>query len=101
MKVLPLRDQLLIKVDSPEEKSAGGLILVSTEPVAKNSGIVQAVGDSDVIKVKPGDHVLFEKGMGRRFEIPVTRKNKDGVEWTEQEQYILIAYFDVLAVLEG
>ena len=99
MVIKPIRDQVLIRVDSQEEKSPGGLILVSTEPEAKNSGFVIAVGESEVIKVKPGDHVVFEKGMGRRFEIPVTRNNEAGVEWTEQEKYILVAYYDVLAVL--
>ena len=100
MKVLPLRDQVLILVDGQEEKSPGGLFLAPAEAVVKNTGVVKAVGDSEVIKVKLGDHVVFEKGMGRRFDVPVIRKNKDGVEWTEHEQYILIAYYDVLAIME-
>jgi len=97
--IYPIGDQVLIKVDAQEEKSAGGLFLASAEPVVKNSGVVMAIGDSLIIKVKQGDHVIFEKGMGRRFQVPVQQTNDNGVKWTEQVSYILIAYYDVLAVL--
>ena len=100
MKINPVGDQVLIKVDLEETKSAGGLFLVSTEPVAKNTGVVEAIGDHEVVTVKIGDHVLFEKSLGRRFTIPVVRTNENNVTWTEEEQYILIAFFDVLAILE-
>jgi len=101
MKIQPLNDQVLIKVDSAEEVSPGGLILVSADPVVKNSGVVEAVGDADVIKIKPGDRVLFEKGMGRRFEFPVQKESVDGVKYSDTVPYILIAYFDIVAILEG
>ena len=101
MNINPVGDQVLIKVDLEETKSAGGLFLApSEEPVAKNTGVVVAIGDHKVITVKPGDHVMFEKGMGRRFQIPAIKKNESGVTWTEQESFILIAFFDVMAVLE-
>ena len=96
--IKPLNDQVLIKVDSEETKSPGGLFLVpSQDPVSKTSGVVVAIGDNAVIKIKPGDHVIFEKGMGRRFSIPVTRASENGVKWTEKEEHILISYYDVLA----
>ena len=100
MKIVPINDQVLLKVDSHEEKSPGGLILVHAEEEVKNTGVVEAVGGSEVIKVKPGDHVVFEQGMGRRFEVPVLREGENGLKYTEQVSYILIAYYDVLAVLE-
>ena len=99
MKITPINDQVLIKIDSEEKKSAGGLFLVSLDPVLKNSGVVFAVGDSDVISVVPGDHVVFEKGMGKRFEIPCA-KVKDGATWTENDSFILISFYDVIAVLK-
>jgi co-chaperonin GroES (HSP10) len=100
MGIKPTMDNVLIKVDVAETRSPGGLILVSDAPVVKNSGVVVAVGDSDVIKVKPGDHVLFDKGLGSRFNLPVKREEK-GVAFTEQESYILLPYFEIAAILEG
>jgi co-chaperonin GroES (HSP10) len=99
MGIKPTMDNVLVKVDVAEVRSPGGLILVSAEPVAKNSGVVVEVGDSEVIKVKPGDHVLFEKGMGRRFDVPVEREEK-GLKYTGYDSYILIPYFEIAAIIE-
>jgi co-chaperonin GroES (HSP10) len=96
----PTMDNVLIKIDVVEEVSKGGLFITSQEKIVKNTGVVQAIGDSKVIEVKPGDHVIFEKGMGRRFEVPVERKEVNGYVWTDKEDYILIPFFDVLAVIE-
>jgi len=102
MNIKPIGDQVLVKLDVVEEKSKGGIILVNTDPVVKSSGIVEAVGDHEVITVKVGDHVLMEKSMGRRFDVPVVRKNEDtGITWTEDETYILISFYDIIALLEG
>jgi len=98
MKINPVNDQVLIKVDVQETKSKGGLFLAPSEPVAKNTGVVVAVGDSKVISVKPGDRVVFEKGMGRRFDVPVTEVSDNGLKWTTKESHILIPYFDVIGV---
>jgi co-chaperonin GroES (HSP10) len=97
--IFPVLDNVLVKIDVEEKKSQGGLFLVSEENVVKNTGVVEAVGDSEVIKVKPGDRVIFEKGMGRRFEVPVVREGMNGARYTEREEYLLIGYFDVLAVV--
>lgn len=101
MKINPVGDQVLVKVDVEEQKSPGGLFLApSAEPEAKNTGVVTAVGEHEVIKVKVGDHVGFEKGMGRRYQFPVTKESKTGTKWTEYEEYILIPYYDVLCVID-
>jgi co-chaperonin GroES (HSP10) len=100
MEMKPVLDNVLIKVDVVEVKSPGGLFLFSGELVVKNSGVVVAVGDSEVIRVKPGDHVLFEKGMGRRFDIP-EKQVIEGVGFTRQVPHILIAYYDIEAVILG
>jgi co-chaperonin GroES (HSP10) len=92
-------DNVLIKVDVEETRSPGGLFLVSGAAVAKNSGVVVAVGDSEVIGVNTGDHVLFEKGMGSRFDVPVERM-EGGFKYTDHESFILIPYFEVAAVIE-
>jgi co-chaperonin GroES (HSP10) len=92
-------DNVLVKADAPEERSPGGLFLAPVDPVAKNSGVVVAVGDSKVIKVKPGDHVLFDKGMGRRFNVPMLEE-VGGFQVTKQEEYILLPYFEIAAIVE-
>jgi co-chaperonin GroES (HSP10) len=92
-------DNVLIKVDVVSDRSPGGLFLPNVEQVAKNSGVVKAVGDSEVIKVKPGDRVLFDKGMGRRFDVPVVEE-VSGVRFTKQEVYMLLPYFEIAAVVE-
>jgi co-chaperonin GroES (HSP10) len=100
MVIKPVKDYVLVKVDAPEEKSQGGILLVSAEPVVKSSGVVMAVGDSAVITVKVGDHVLMDKGMGRRFDMPVVRINDAGLTWSDTEEYILIPFYDLVALLE-
>jgi chaperonin GroES len=99
MEMKPVLDNVLVKVDVAETKSAGGLFLASADPVVKNSGVVVAVGDSEVIKVKPGDHVLFEKGMGRRFDIE-SEQEIGGMKFSCQVPHILVAYYDIAAVVE-
>jgi co-chaperonin GroES (HSP10) len=100
MGIKPTMDTVLIKVEVAETRSPGGLILVSGAPVAKNSGVVVAVGDSEVIGVNPGDRVLFEKGAGSRFDVPVERVD-GGLKYTDRESFILIPYFEIAAVVEG
>ena len=101
MVIKPVNDQVLVRLDSAEETSAGGILLVQSEPVRKNTGVVEAIGDSSVIGVKPGDHVAFEKGMGRRFNLPRIVSGLNGVKYTEQVPYILLSYFDVIGKVEA
>ena len=102
MKVNPIGDQVFIEIDVAEGKSAGGLFLPPPQdPVAKNTGKIIAVGDNPVIKVKPGDHVIMDKGMGRRIKLPIQNTNDSGAVWTGHKEYALIAYYDILAVMEG
>ena len=101
MNIKPVGDQVLVKIDVHEEKTACGLFLpVPAEPTAKNTGVVLAIGDSDVIEVKVGDHVLMDKSLGRRFSIPIQVKDKNGFVSTKQEEHTLISYYDILALLE-
>jgi co-chaperonin GroES (HSP10) len=96
--IKPTTDNVLIKVDVEPDRSPGGIYLFSGKFVVKNSGVVMAVGDSEVIKVKPGDRVLFDKGVGHRFKAPVSVE-VSGVTFTKQEFYILIPYFEIVAVV--
>ena len=58
MKVKPLTDRVLVKIQESETKSAGGIIIPQTAQEKTQTGLVIAVGtDKDVIKVKEGDKV--------------------------------------------
>ncbi|HCL57531.1 MAG TPA: co-chaperone GroES [Spirochaetia bacterium] len=86
MKVKPLGDRILIKVSAAEEKTASGLVIPPTAQEKTNQGSVVSVGEDEVIKVKSGDKVIYDKYAGTQMKI-------DG------EDYLLLNYGDVLAVI--
>lgn len=68
MNLQPLNDRILVRVDPPETKTTGGLLLPDDARKAKNSGVVIAVGPGKVneqgvrvpVGLKVGDHILFK-----------------------------------------
>ena len=65
MNVKPLGDRILIKIKESETKTAGGIIIPQTAQEKTQTGVVVAVGtDTDVIKVKAGDEVMYDKYAG-------------------------------------
>lgn len=88
MKVKPLSDRVLIKVQESETKTAGGIIIPQTAQEKTQTGVVVAVGtDKDVIKVKDGDKVMYDKYAGTQIKI-------DGAE------HLIVKMADILAVIE-
>ncbi len=88
MNVKPLGDRVLIKIKESETKTAGGIIIPQTAQEKTQTGIVVAVGtDTDVIKVKAGDEVMYDKYAGTQIKI-------DGVE------HLIVKMPDILAILE-
>jgi len=88
MNVKPLSDRVLIKIKESETKTASGIIIPQTAQEKTQTGIVVAVGtDKDVIKVKAGDEVMYDKYAGTQIKI-------DGVE------HLIVKMSDILAVLE-
>jgi chaperonin GroES len=88
MKVKPLSDRVLIKVQESETKTAGGIIIPQTAQEKTQTGVVIAVGtDKDVIKVKDGDKVMYDKYAGTQIKI-------DGAE------HLIVKMADILAVIE-
>lgn len=91
----PLADRVLIKVVEAEEKTKGGILLPDTAQKKSQRGEVLAVGPGKVaengtripLDLKPGDKVLFAKYAGTDIE-------------DNNEQFLLIAERDVLAVIE-
>jgi len=88
MTVKPLGDRVLVKIKESETKTAGGIIIPQTAQEKTQTGLVVAVGtDSDVIKVKVGDEVMYDKYAGTQIKI-------DGAE------HLIVKMSDILAVLE-
>jgi chaperonin GroES len=88
MKVKPLADRVMVKLDKNEEKTAGGIIIPETAQEKTQQGIVVEVGDDkDVIKVKAGQKVMYDKYAGTQIKI-------DGVE------HLILKMSDIIAVVE-
>ncbi|MFZ2635430.1 MAG: co-chaperone GroES [Rectinemataceae bacterium] len=88
MSVKPLGDRVLIKIKESETKTAGGIIIPQTAQEKTQTGIVVAVGtDTEVIKVKEGDEVMYDKYAGTQIKIA-------GVE------HLIVKMQDVLAILQ-
>jgi chaperonin GroES len=88
MKVKPLADRVIVKLEKSETKSAGGIIIPDTAQEKTQSGVVVAIGDDkEVIKVKPGDKILYDKYAGTQIKI-------DG------DDHLVIKMQDILAIVE-
>jgi len=88
MKVKPLADRVMVKLEKNEAKTAGGIIIPDTAQEKTQTGTVTAVGDDkEVIKVKAGDKVMYDKYAGTQVKI-------DGAE------YLVLKMADLIAVIE-
>jgi chaperonin GroES len=88
MKVKPLADRVIVKLEKSETKSAGGIIIPDTAQEKTQQGVVTAVGDDkDVIKVSPGQKILYDKYAGTQIKI-------------EGEEHLILKMQDILAIIE-
>ncbi len=87
MKIRPLNDRVLVKVLPPEEKTKGGLFLPQTAQEKTQEGLVEAIGDSDQIKVKVGDKIIYDKYAGTSLKI-------------DEQDYLILKNNDILAIVE-
>lgn len=88
MTVKPLGDRVLIKVKEMETKTASGLYIPQTAQEKTTTGTVVAVGeDKDVIVVKVGQEVMYDKYAGTTVKI-------DGVD------HLIISSGDLIAIIE-
>jgi chaperonin GroES len=88
MKVKPLADRVLVKLEKNEAKTAGGIIIPDTAQEKTQTGSVVDVGDDkEVIKVKAGQKVMYDKYAGTQIKI-------DGVE------HLILKMADIIAVIE-
>ncbi|ADK80840.1 co-chaperone GroES [Sediminispirochaeta smaragdinae] len=86
MKIKPLGDRVLVKLESGEEKTAGGIFIPQTAQEKTQTGVVVEIGDDETIKVKAGDKVMYDKYAGTQIKV-------DG------EEHLLLRFSDILAVI--
>jgi len=88
MKIKPLLDRVLIKIEEGESKTSSGIIIPQTAQEKTQTGTVVAIGDDkEVIKVTVGQKVMYDKYAG----VPV---KVDGVE------HLILKMADIVAVIE-
>jgi chaperonin GroES len=90
MKVKPLGDRVMVKLEKNEAKTAGGIIIPDTAQEKTQSGVVVAVGpgtEKEKITVKNGDKIMYDKYAGTQIKI-------DG------EEHLILRMADVIAVVE-
>ncbi|AEE16229.1 co-chaperone GroES [Treponema brennaborense] len=88
MKVKPLADRVLVKTEKTESKTASGIIIPETAQEKTQTATVVAIGDNtEKIKVKVGEHVMYDKYAGTAIKI-------DG------EDHLILKGDDIIAVIE-
>ncbi|MCL2412066.1 MAG: co-chaperone GroES [Treponema sp.] len=90
MKIKPLLDRVLVKLEKNEAKTASGIIIPDTAQEKTQIGIVAAVGpgtEKDKIMVNIGDRVMHDKYAGTQVKI-------DG------DEHLVLKMADIIAVVE-
>jgi len=90
MKVKPLADRVMVKLEKNEAKTAGGIIIPDTAQEKTQQGLVVEVGpgtEKDPITVKPGQKVMYDKYAGTQVKI-------DG------EDHLIVKMADIIAIVE-
>ncbi len=87
MQVQPLGDRVLIKLISEQERTQSGIYIPDTAKDKPQTGLVIAVGESEDVKVKNGQKVLFAKFAGTEIKIG-------------NEEHLILSSDDILAVVE-
>lgn len=88
--VLPLGENVLVKLVKGEKMTESGIVLPDTASEEKpQEGEVMAVGDSKKIsdKIKKGVKIIFAKYSGTEIEI-------------EKEEFLILKAEDILAVIQ-
>ena len=91
----PLNDRIVVKALTPEEKTAGGIILPDSaqekpqeaEVVAVGPGKTMDNGKVVTLEVKPGDKIIYAKYGGTEIKVG-------------GDEYVILRQDDVLAIKE-
>ncbi len=87
MKIKPLADRILVKVEVEDEKTSGGIYIPQTAQEKTQQGKVLAIGDSEDIKVKVNDKIIYDKYAGTTIKV-------------DSEEQLILKMSDILAVIE-
>jgi len=87
MKVKPLADRVIVKLEKTEAKTAGGIIIPDTAQEKTQQGVVVEIGDDEAIKVKAGQKVMYDKYAGTQVKI-------------NGEEHLILKMADVIAIVE-
>ena len=88
MKVRSLADRVMVKLEKNEAKTAGGIFIPDTAQEKTQQGTVTAIGDDkEVIKVKSGDKVMYDKYAGTQIKI-------------NGEEHLILKMSDIIAIVE-
>ena len=88
MKVKPLADRVMVKLEKNEAKTAGGIIIPDTAQEKTQQGVVVDVGDDkEVIKVKAGQKVMYDKYAGTQIKI-------------NGDEHLILKMSDIIAIVE-
>lgn len=87
MKVKPLGDRVLVKLQYAEEKTAGGIIIPDTAQEKTQQGVVLAVGDDESVKVKVKDKIMYDKYAGTTIKV-------------NGEEQLILKMSDIIAKVE-
>ncbi|MBR1802099.1 co-chaperone GroES [Candidatus Saccharibacteria bacterium] len=85
MKLKPLTNHVVAKLEAPAKKTASGLLLPDTNKEQTAYAIVESVGP-EVKTVKPGDKIIYKEYSTTNVEL-------------ENEKYIIVEEKDILATL--
>lgn len=85
--VKPLGENVLVQPEKAEQRTDAGIYLPETAKEERSQfGRVVAIGDSDKIKVKAGQKVIFRLYGGEEITVM-------------GEKYLLTSYKDILAII--
>lgn len=85
--IKPLGENVLVKLIKAQEKTKSGIFLPETASADRpQEGKVVAIGESDKIKVKKGQTVIFAKYSGTEIKL-------------EKEELLILKAEDILAVV--
>ncbi|CAK9207547.1 unnamed protein product [Sphagnum troendelagicum] len=91
----PLGDRVLVKIQTVEEKSAGGILLPTTAQTKPQGGVVVAVGEGKTVgdkkidlSLKTGSQIVYSKYAGTEVEF-------------KGEGHLLLKEEDVVGLLSG
>ncbi len=87
MKLQPLGDRVLIKVEAAEEKTKGGLFIPQNAQEKTQVATVVAIGDDETIKVKAGDRVMYDKYVGTAVKI-------------EADEHLVVRFSELIAIIQ-